>query len=46
MAKPIARSGHVPDQEKPIHDDKELPHQQARQAFDNVDGKEVSTSQQ
>jgi hypothetical protein len=23
MAKPITWSGHVPDQEKPIHDDKE-----------------------
>jgi hypothetical protein len=44
MAKPIARSGHVPDQEKPIHDDKELPHGTARQPSTIVDGKEVSTS--
>ena len=40
----LCRTDHVPDQEKPIHDDKE-PCVQARNAFDNVDGKESSTSQ-
>jgi hypothetical protein len=44
MAKPITRSGHVPDQEKPIHDDKERAAPIGATPSTIVDGKEVSTS--